>query len=192
MHLESIRNFSQKDHPLCFTRTCSLPGITYVLADFMCRFRTRSPMFACGGLAVAWEWLETTLGVLGLWFGSAISWFHGMIWWYDHIILWYEHATLWYNHVRLWCDRITLWYDPQIRRPPLRGPPGCEASNFILRLCVSVCSGVCRLQSVDDGLGGPKHPNHPQPSMFSESHLPLEILKKSPLKRHPILLPKID
>ena len=25
------------------------------LADFMCRFRTRSPMFACEGLVVAWE-----------------------------------------------------------------------------------------------------------------------------------------
>ena len=77
---------SPKDFLLSFTRVRFLPGITYVLADVMCRFRTRSQMFACGGLAVAWEWIERTCGVLGLWSCAVILWFHGMIWWYDHII----------------------------------------------------------------------------------------------------------
>ena len=36
------------------------------LADFRCRFRTRSRLLALGRLTVAWEWLERTLGVLGL------------------------------------------------------------------------------------------------------------------------------
>ena len=57
---------SPKDFPLSFARARFPPGISYFLADFMCRIRTRSPMFACGGLAVAWEWLARTLGVLGL------------------------------------------------------------------------------------------------------------------------------
>ena len=57
---------SPKDFPLSFTRARVLPGITYVLADCMCRLRTRSPMFACGRLVVAWEWLERTLGIIGL------------------------------------------------------------------------------------------------------------------------------
>ena len=48
------------------------PGITYDLADFKCRFRTRSRMFAFGWLALAWEWLETTLGVLWLSFDGVI------------------------------------------------------------------------------------------------------------------------
>ena len=38
----------------------------FFLADFKCRFRTRSPMFAFGWLVVAWECLERTFGVLGL------------------------------------------------------------------------------------------------------------------------------
>ena len=51
---------------------CFLLRITYCLADFMCRVRTRSRMFAFGWLAVAREWLETTVGntVLGLSFDS--------------------------------------------------------------------------------------------------------------------------
>ena len=32
------------------------------LAVFLCRFRTRSRMFAFGWLTVGWEWLERTLG----------------------------------------------------------------------------------------------------------------------------------
>ena len=43
-----------------------LPGIAYFLADFKCRIRTRSRMFALGWLTIAWEWLERTLGALGL------------------------------------------------------------------------------------------------------------------------------
>ena len=92
--------------------------------------------------------------------------------------------------------QLSMDEEVKIRRPPLWGPPSCEAFDFILRLCVSVClrlavcillSGVCRLQSVDDGSSTPN-----PPSTSSESCLPLEILKKSPLKRHPILLPKSD
>ena len=56
-----------------------LPGIKDFRADFMCRCRTRSRKFACGELAVAWEWLETTLGVLGLSFDAAILCFHGIV-----------------------------------------------------------------------------------------------------------------
>ena len=116
---------SPKHFPLSFTRDRFLPGITYFLADFMCRFRTRSPMFACEGLVLAWEWLERTLGVLGLRVGSVISWVHGIIWWYEHIILWYDHAILWDDHVILWYDHILspwwydhiiLWYDFRILR----------------------------------------------------------------------------
>ena len=57
---------SPKDFPLSSTRAHFLPGIAYFLADFRCRFRTRSRMFALGWLTVAWEWLEKTLGILGL------------------------------------------------------------------------------------------------------------------------------
>ena len=57
---------SQKDFPLSFTMTSFLPGFTYVLADSMCQFRTRSQMFAYGGFVVAWVCLARTLGVLGL------------------------------------------------------------------------------------------------------------------------------
>ena len=57
---------SPKDFPLSFTRVRFLPGITEFLADFMCRFRIRSRMFAFGWLVVAWEWLERTLGALAL------------------------------------------------------------------------------------------------------------------------------
>ena len=71
--MESIRNFSPKGFPLSFTRARFLPGVTYFLADFKCRFRTGSRMFAFGWLALAWEWLETTLGVLGLSFDGMIS-----------------------------------------------------------------------------------------------------------------------
>ena len=84
------------------------------LADFMCRCRTRSRMFAFGWLTVAWEWLERTLGALGLRFGSVISWFHGMIWRYDHIILWYDHVILWYDHVIFWYDHAILRYDHEM------------------------------------------------------------------------------
>ena len=70
---------SPKDFPLALTRARFLPGIVYFLADFMCRFRTRSRMFAFGWLAVAWEWLERTLAALGLSFDAVILWFHGMI-----------------------------------------------------------------------------------------------------------------
>ena len=55
-----------EDFPLSFTRARFLPGIAYFLPDYKCRFRTRSRMFAIGWLAIAWEWLERTLGVLGL------------------------------------------------------------------------------------------------------------------------------
>ena len=57
---------SPKDFPLSLTRARFLLGIASVLADLLCRFRTRSRMFAFGWLAVAWEWPERTLGVLGL------------------------------------------------------------------------------------------------------------------------------
>ena len=36
-------------------------------------------MFAFGWLVVAWEWLERTLGALGLSFDAVVLWFHGMI-----------------------------------------------------------------------------------------------------------------
>ena len=49
------------------------------LADFMYRLRARSPMFAFGWLAVAWEWFERTLAALGLSLDAVILWFHGMI-----------------------------------------------------------------------------------------------------------------
>ena len=62
---------SPNDFSLSFTRVRFLPGITYFLADFMCRFRTRGRMFAFKWLAVAWEWLETALRVLGLSFDGA-------------------------------------------------------------------------------------------------------------------------
>ena len=107
---------------------------------------------------------------------------------HGNITISYGHITIIYDHITILYDHITISYGHiKIRRPPLRGPPGCEESNFILRLCVSVClrlavcillSGVCRLQSVDDGLGAPKQPNHLPPSTFSESCLPLEIFKK--------------
>ena len=51
---------STKDFLSSVTRVRFLPGIADFLADFMCRFRTRSRMFAFAWLAVAWEWLETT------------------------------------------------------------------------------------------------------------------------------------
>ena len=73
-----MRKSSPKDFPLSFTRARSPPGVTYFLADVICRFRTRSQMFAYGGLVVAWEWLERTLGVLGLSFGAVALSFHGM------------------------------------------------------------------------------------------------------------------
>ena len=57
---------SPKDFLLSSTRVRFLPVIVYFLADFTCRFRTRSRMFALGWLTVVWEWLERTLGVLGL------------------------------------------------------------------------------------------------------------------------------
>ena len=79
MYLATLRNFSPKDFQLFFTRVRFLPGITYFLADSMCRFRTRSRMFAFGWLEVAWEWLERTLAALGLSFDAVIFWFHGMI-----------------------------------------------------------------------------------------------------------------
>ena len=41
-------------------------------SELVCRFRTRSQMFAFGWLAVAWEWLERTLAALGLSFDSVI------------------------------------------------------------------------------------------------------------------------
>ena len=83
---------------------------------FMCRFRTRSRMFAFGWLASTWEWLERTLDALGLCFGSVISWFHGMIWRYDLIILWYDHVILWYDHEILYmimssCDMVMQYCD---------------------------------------------------------------------------------
>ena len=52
--------------PVIFHEGPFLPGITNSLADFMCRFRTRSRMFAFAWLAVAWELLEITFGALGL------------------------------------------------------------------------------------------------------------------------------
>ena len=58
--------------PTIFHEAPFLTGITYFLADSMCRSRTRSPMFACERLVVAWEWLERTLGVLGLCLGAVI------------------------------------------------------------------------------------------------------------------------
>ena len=64
---------SPTDFLLSFTRARFLPGITTCLADVMCRFGTRSRMFAFAWLAVAWEWLEITLGVLGLSFDGVIS-----------------------------------------------------------------------------------------------------------------------
>ena len=57
---------SPKDSPLSFTRARFLPGIMSFLSDWMCRFRTRSQMFAQGGLVLTLEWLERTLGALGL------------------------------------------------------------------------------------------------------------------------------
>ena len=66
-------NFSPTDCPLSFTRARFLSGILCFRAEFMCRFRTRSRMFAFGWFALAWEWLETTLGVLGLSFDGGIS-----------------------------------------------------------------------------------------------------------------------
>ena len=57
---------SSKEFPLSSTRVGFLPGIAYFLVDFMCRFRTRSRMFAFGWLASTWEWLERTLDALGL------------------------------------------------------------------------------------------------------------------------------
>ena len=63
---------SPKEFLSSFTRVHFLPIMTYYLADCMCRFRTQSRMFAFGWLAVAWEWLETTLGVLGLSFDGVI------------------------------------------------------------------------------------------------------------------------
>ena len=57
---------SPKDVLLPFTSVHVLPGCEYFLADCMCRFRTRSRMFAFGCLALAWEWLERTLGALKL------------------------------------------------------------------------------------------------------------------------------
>ena len=53
--------------------------MTCFLADFMCRFRTGSRMFAVEWLAVAWKWLEKTLAALGLSLDAVILWFHGMI-----------------------------------------------------------------------------------------------------------------
>ena len=44
-------------------------------------------MVACGGVAVAWEWLERTLGVLGLSFDAVILGFYGLILCFDHITL---------------------------------------------------------------------------------------------------------
>ena len=73
MYLESIRNFSPKDFLSSFTRAFFLSRITDFLADFMCGFRTRSRMFAFGWLALAQEWLETTLVELGLPFDAVIS-----------------------------------------------------------------------------------------------------------------------
>ena len=61
-----MRNFAPKDFPSSSTMVRLLPGIAYLLADVRCRFQTRSRMFALGWLTVAWEWLERTLGVLGL------------------------------------------------------------------------------------------------------------------------------
>ena len=63
---------SPKDFLVSFARVRFLFGITYVVADVMCRFRTWSRMFAFGWLAVAWEWLERTLGVLGPSFDAVI------------------------------------------------------------------------------------------------------------------------
>ena len=64
---------SPKDFQFSSTMDRFLPGITSFLAEFRCRFRTRSRMFALGWLTVAWEWLERALGVFGLCFGSVIS-----------------------------------------------------------------------------------------------------------------------
>ena len=51
-----------------------LPGNASCLADFMCRFELGAQcLLVSEGLVVAWGWLERTLGVLGLWFGSMIS-----------------------------------------------------------------------------------------------------------------------
>ena len=58
--------------PVIFHEGSFFPGIIYFLADFMFRFRTRSRMFAFVWLAVAREWLETTLDVLGLSFDGVI------------------------------------------------------------------------------------------------------------------------
>ena len=63
---------SPKYSPLSSTMACFLPGMTYFLADCMCRFRTRSRMFAFGWPPIAWEWLERTLGVLGVSFDAVI------------------------------------------------------------------------------------------------------------------------
>ena len=59
--------------PVIFHEGPFLPGIAYFLADFKCRVGTLSRMFALGWLTVAWEWLERTLGVLGLTFDAVIS-----------------------------------------------------------------------------------------------------------------------
>ena len=73
--------FPPRDFPDFVTRARFLPGLTYVVVavDLMCRFRTRSRMFAFGSLAVAWEWLERTLAALGLSLDAVILWFHDMI-----------------------------------------------------------------------------------------------------------------
>ena len=73
--------------PVIFHEGLFLPEKTHFLADFMCRFRTRSRMFAFGWLAVARECLERTLGGLGLSFRAVI-----MISWHDVVISSYNIA----------------------------------------------------------------------------------------------------
>ena len=126
---------SPKDFPLSFTRAHFLPGITYFLADFVCRFPTRSRMFALGWLTVAWECLERTLGVLGalIWFCDLIiSWHAVMIWswniviwscsivirpcniviWSCNIVIWPWNIAIWSCSIAIWsCKMVILWYD---------------------------------------------------------------------------------
>ena len=70
-----LTQLSPKDFPLSFARVPFLPGIAYSLADLCADFELGAECLSLGGLrwlALAQEWLESTLGDLGLSFDGVI------------------------------------------------------------------------------------------------------------------------